>query len=175
MSLRAFSRLLAPLERRLKLLATRAVVRLVDPAAFLQLLQVEALAGELLDGVEYFEPYGFTGHPHPGAEALLLSLGGRRGHTVAVSVADRRYRLTNLAAGEVALYDDLGNQVVFRRNQVEITAVQHLLVTAPTVAITAAVSITGDVTVTGDVIADGISLKTHTHPGDSGGTTGAPQ
>ena len=26
----------------------------------------------------------------------------------------------------------------------------------------------------GDVIADGVSLKTHTHPGDSGGTTGSP-
>ncbi len=26
----------------------------------------------------------------------------------------------------------------------------------------------------GDITADGISLKTHTHPGDSGGTTGAP-
>lgn len=32
------------------------------------------------------------------------------------------------------------------------------------------------VNVTGaDVVADGISLKTHTHPGDSGGTTGPPQ
>lgn len=29
--------------------------------------------------------------------------------------------------------------------------------------------------VSGDVIADGISLKGHVHPGDSGGTTGAPQ
>jgi len=28
--------------------------------------------------------------------------------------------------------------------------------------------------VAGDVIADGVSLKTHTHPGDSGGTTGVP-
>ena len=36
-------------------------------------------------------------------------------------------------------------------------------------------TITGGVKVTGDVVADGISLKHHTHPGDSGGTTGAPQ
>lgn len=39
----------------------------------------------------------------------------------------------------------------------------------------------GDITATGtitgqtDVLADGISGKSHTHPGDSGGTTGAPQ
>lgn len=40
----------------------------------------------------------------------------------------------------------------------------------------ATATITGDISVTGgDVTADSISLKSHTHPGDSGGTTGAPQ
>jgi phage baseplate assembly protein V len=39
----------------------------------------------------------------------------------------------------------------------------------------AAASIQGGVSVTsGDVVADGVSLKTHTHPGDSSGTTGPP-
>lgn len=33
---------------------------------------------------------------------------------------------------------------------------------------------TPTVTVTGDVIASGVSLVHHTHPGDSGGTTGQP-
>lgn len=37
------------------------------------------------------------------------------------------------------------------------------------------VAITGTVTVSEDVIAAGISLVEHKHPGDSGGTTGAPQ
>lgn len=37
-------------------------------------------------------------------------------------------------------------------------------------AVNESISVTG-----GDVTADGISLKTHTHPGDSGGTTGTPQ
>lgn len=33
----------------------------------------------------------------------------------------------------------------------------------------------GTITInTGDVVADGVSLKNHTHPGDSGGTTGPP-
>lgn len=40
----------------------------------------------------------------------------------------------------------------------------------------ATASINGSINVTGgDVTADGISLKQHTHPGDSGGTTGQPQ
>ncbi len=36
------------------------------------------------------------------------------------------------------------------------------------------VSMTGNLRVSGDVIAGGVSLKGHTHPGDSGGTTGSP-
>jgi len=121
MNLRSLSRLLAPLERRIKLLATRAVVRLVDPDQFMQELQVEGLSNELLDGVEHWEAYGLTSRPHPGAEALLLSLGGRRSHAVAVSVADRRYRIKNLSTGEVALYTDEdqdgGHRIHFKRGK----------------------------------------------------------
>lgn len=40
----------------------------------------------------------------------------------------------------------------------------------------ATATITGDINVTGgDVTADGVSLTSHTHPGDSGGTTGGAQ
>ena len=39
---------------------------------------------------------------------------------------------------------------------------------------TGGITVTGDITVDGDVIASGVSLVTHTHPGDSGGTTGSP-
>ncbi|SFC86306.1 Gp138 family membrane-puncturing spike protein [Pragia fontium] len=38
----------------------------------------------------------------------------------------------------------------------------------------ASASISGTVKVAGDVIANGVSLTNHSHPGDSGGTTGAP-
>lgn len=38
-----------------------------------------------------------------------------------------------------------------------------------------AVSVTGTINVSDDVVASGISLKGHTHPGDSGGETGGPK
>lgn len=41
--------------------------------------------------------------------------------------------------------------------------------------VTGNITVTGNVTAGGDVTAGGISLKNHTHPGDSGGTTGKPQ
>lgn len=43
------------------------------------------------------------------------------------------------------------------------------------VSILGNVDIAGTVTVSADVVASGISLVKHKHPGDSGGTTGAPQ
>lgn len=52
---------------------------------------------------------------------------------------------------------------------VEVDPSGSVTITAP-----AGVTINGTVTVTGDVVAGGISLMHHTHPGDSGGTTGAP-
>lgn len=95
-----------PYARRIRLAAARAVVRLVDDAIALQLLQVDLLAGETRDGVERFQEYGFTCHPHAGAEAVAVSLGGNRAHTLIIAVDDRRYRVKNLAAGEVCLYTD---------------------------------------------------------------------
>ncbi len=143
MDARAWNRLTAPLVRRLKLLVTRAVVKLVDPAQFMQELQVEALAGEVLDGVEHFEPYGFTSHPLPGAEVLVLSIGGRRAHSVAGVVADRRHRKTGLAPGEVALHNHLGDYVVIKQDRtIEVFAGTKVKVTAPEVEVVATTKVT---------------------------------
>ncbi|SFV72085.1 Prophage baseplate assembly protein V [Desulfovibrio piger] len=46
---------------------------------------------------------------------------------------------------------------------------------AADMAITGNTTQQGTITASGDVTAEGISTAHHTHPGDSGGTTGAPQ
>ena len=46
---------------------------------------------------------------------------------------------------------------------------------AADMAITGNTTQHGTITASGDVTAEGISTAHHTHPGDSGGTTGAPQ
>ena len=103
---RHFNRLIEPFRRRLLLMVGRAVVLLINDKPKLQELQLGALASETLDGVERFQEYGFTSHPHKDAEAILLALGGMRSHSVVIAVDDRRYRLTELERGEVALYTD---------------------------------------------------------------------
>lgn len=84
-----------------------------------------------------------------------------------------------------------GNVVVTATGNINATADGQINMTAPNITLNGAVMINGPltqgtgsaggaatmqgpVTVTNDVTAGGISLQGHTHPGDSGGTTGAP-
>lgn len=188
--LKVIGKLLAPVERRIKTIITRGVVKLVDPSLMMQELQIKVF-GQVLDKVEHFEPYGFTSHPQENAEALLASLGGRRGHTVAVCVADRNFRLKNTQPGEVALYTDEGDVIHFKRNNIiDIKSASTINAIAPDVNINASskvslttpeCEITGNLTVGGDV-SDATSsmadMRTvyngHTHTGDNGGSTSPP-
>lgn len=114
--MRAVNKLIKPLRSRVEILVGRAVLRAVDDTSALQTMQIEILDGEVLDGVERFQNYGLTSVPFVGAEKIVLSIGGSRSHTLIIVVDDRRYRLTGLAEGEVALYDDQGQVVHVKRN-----------------------------------------------------------
>ena len=103
---RAIGAMIAPLRRRVLLSIGRAVLALVDDTRKLQVMQVQGLARETLDGAERFQQYGMTSHPHPGAECVVLAVGGMRQHLIIIAADDRRYRVTGLAEGEVCLYTD---------------------------------------------------------------------
>ena len=96
----------------------RGVVNLVNPAGAIQSLQMTLTADEVKDGLEHFEPYGYTSNPHPGAEGLTAFIGGDRSHGVVICVSDRRFRMTGLKNGEVALHTDEGDFIHFKRNRV---------------------------------------------------------
>lgn len=117
---RAIGKLTQPLRRRVMLMIGRAVLNLVNDAGGIQLVQLSALADETLGDVPHVFDYGFTANPHPGADAVIASIGGNRNATIAIKIDDRRYRLKGLAEGEVALYDDLGQKVYLKRNGVRI-------------------------------------------------------
>lgn len=112
---------------RVRGMISRAVIGLVNDAAKLQSVQVTLMAGQTPDDVEHFQHYGLTGVPRPGAEGIGLRIGGSTGHTVVICVDDRRYRLTGLQAGEVALYDDLGHKVHLTRGGIVVDGGGHLL------------------------------------------------
>lgn len=109
----------------------RGSVSAYDGKKKMRELQVKLLADEVRDELEQIEPYGFTAEPHADGipEAFTLFFDGERSHGVVISVADRRFRFKELAPGEVAIYDDLGQRVHLTRNHIHIHTPLNLKVT----------------------------------------------
>lgn len=124
---------------------------------------------------ELFQQYGFASRPLPGAEGILLFIGGAD-NAVVIATEDRRYRLT-LEDGETAIYTDEGDKVHLKRNKeihiksgnkVTVEAANEVNVIAPVVNLGTATG--GKLVVTEDLLA---LYNSHTHPYATG-TTGTP-
>lgn len=110
-------------------------------------------ANETISDREYFQHYGFTSIPQPGAEGIAID---ERNHIILIASDDRRYRIA-LKAGEVALYTDEGDYVKLGRNR-EITVAGGTSVQVQTPALIiegmdgdpANVTINGDLTIAGN-------------------------
>jgi len=182
---------------------SRAVLTVVDDAGNMQRVQVSLLEDEVIDGVERFQDYGFTSVPDVGAEATVVFVGADRSHPIVVVADDRRVRKKGLKPGEVAVYHKNGDFIHLKNgNEIEVkTKTFNVNCTTATIAAgteisldTPLVTLTGRQRTTGEksgggastfvgglentggkITSNGISLEHHTHPGDSGGTTGEPQ
>jgi phage baseplate assembly protein V len=173
--------LLEKLANRVKLIASRGVIRLINDTLDLQELQAEFLKGEVKDDTERFQEYGFTSHPHPGCECIGLSLGGDRSHLVVIAADDRRYRIKSLKQGEVAIYTDEGDSITLKRgklievntSKLIVNATSEIQLNSPTVKVSNNLTANNTITGSTDVIGGGKSLKSHRHP-ETGSTTGTP-
>jgi phage baseplate assembly protein V len=149
----------------LKSLLVRGTVIMADAARKIQTLQVRLTAGEIKDGAEHFEPYGYTSNPLSGAEVLTAFLGGDRSHAVVLVASDRRYRFKELAPGEVALYTDEGDKIHFKRGRIiDIETVTLNITASGGVHFdTPLITQTGQIESQGDQIAGGVSQINHPH------------
>ncbi|SNS05475.1 phage baseplate assembly protein V [Humidesulfovibrio mexicanus] len=193
--MRALQKMHEGLRRKMATLVNRAIVQMVADADGLQELQVQALADEVMGRIERMQQYGFTSVPLPGAEAVLLSAAGCRSNAIVVAVDDRRYRLTGLQGGEVALYTDEGDSVVLKRGHLievstetlHVKATTRVLFETPSFAMIApgggatsasiqgSLHATGNIATDADALAGSVSLRGHVHPeNDGGGPTGSP-
>lgn len=142
----------------LKDLANRAAVSAKNGARKLRTLQIQILGGDIRDPIEHFEPYGFTSEPHLGAEAIAVSLGADRDHTLAVVVTDRRFRPTELKDGEVCIFDDLGRKIYLSRDGIRVEGVSSPVTVSTSVAVTVDAPLTkctGNLEVQGNIVAKG--------------------
>ena len=180
----------------------RAVLNVVDDEGNMQRVQISLLEDEVIDDVERFQNYGFTSVPEEGTEATVVFVGADRSHPVVVVADDRRVRKKGLKPGEVAVYHKNGDFIHLKNeNEIEVktktfnvncttatlSASSEITLDTPLVTLTGRQQTTGKKSgggastfvgglenTGGEVISNGVSLEHHTHPGDSGGTTGEP-
>lgn len=170
-SMRDVQKLMAPMMRRLRLIADRAVVTMVTDSLQRQGLQLKVLADETADDVERFQNYGHTSVPPVGSEAIVLGIGGARAGLVAIAVEDKSVRPKDLEAGDNCLYHLEGHRIILRKDglleleakTVIINASEKLTMITPDTEIQGPLHVTGPISSDEDVTAGDISLSGHDH------------
>ena len=109
------TRMLKPLRERVLMLATRVVVSAIDDSKKVQVLQVKGLADEDLADIEHFQNFGFTSHAPKNSEALMISIGGNREHSIVIALENREKRFKDLEEGESVQYFDDKNYFAVRK------------------------------------------------------------
>jgi phage baseplate assembly protein V len=125
---------------------------------------VQMLDGETRSRVELLLPMGMTAVPRAGADVVVLEV-GNRDHLVALLADDATLRVTGLAAGEIGLRDERGQQVTLTPDGVRVTGAlkvtivatgdvsietpANVLVTAPLTTVDGNLTITGTLAVQG--------------------------
>lgn len=111
-----FNRLLAPIRMLLRQMATKGSIDSVDDSGAMQEVKVITGDGEVLDQLERIQPFGLTSVPERDDEVIVLILNGDPAHAIAIQVGASSRRPTGLAEGEVAVWRDSSNKVVFKAN-----------------------------------------------------------
>jgi phage baseplate assembly protein V len=171
--------------------AFRGVLTLVKSAGAVQLVQVDALAGEQLQDAELFQQFGFTSNPPAGVMAIVLPMGGKTAHGIVIATEHTTFRKRNLAPGEAAIYDSLGQCVYLTQAGIVIDGAGLPMTIQNTPSVTANTpqfSVSGNMSVGGNIVAQGdisdhgtktmSGMRTiyngHTHTDPQGGSVGAP-
>ena len=154
-------------------------------------VQVSAFDDDIPPKVMWVEPYGFSYFPPNGGQVYLLFPNGDRSQGFSIVYQHKRYQMM-LSQGEVALHDDQGQSIHLTRSGIVVkgagkpmlfTDTSEITLDAPLVKCTSEVTVGANITATGNINDQGgsysmsgmrASFDAHVHPGDSGGTTGAP-
>jgi phage baseplate assembly protein V len=132
---RAVKKIMAPLERRVRLMVTRGILRVAQNTPGIQTLQIQLGLTEVADRVEYFQHYGFTSGPLPSAEVIALFVGGSRAHGVVMGSRDRKFGVHPIASGEVLIWDHKGQTVWLKEDGIYVVSPTKVDVAAPIVNI----------------------------------------
>ncbi len=102
--LRMVKAAIRPLKTKMSMVVARVVVTAIQDSPALQTVTVNALFGESFDKIQHMQPGGLSHVALPGAEGLMLCLGGSREAPFVFAVSNRALRPTGGAAGETVMY-----------------------------------------------------------------------
>jgi phage gp45-like len=141
-------------EQLIRNLVQRGVVTEVDASQKMQSLGITLKNGHKASKVEHWEQYGVTAHPQAGSEVLVVAANGDYDHLIVMNAANRSVRKKNLTAGEVAVHDDQGQEVVFKRGGIEIRSALGIKLVGP-------ITIEGNITMTGNFNQTGVHVDSN--------------
>lgn len=141
----------------------RGRVTFVDDSGAVQKLQVRFGGMEIIDNLPAPHDFGFTSNPPIGSDVFVSFMGGNRTNGIAVTIGSQAYRMKNLASGEVAIYDSLGQSVHLTQSGIVIQSA------GLPITIHGDIKLHGDLDATGDVTASGVSLVNHLTAGVKAG------
>lgn len=122
---------MAALDRRVRSMIVRGTIKSTDDGKKKQLNDLDLEEGFAPTEVERFQEYGFTSRPKAGAEVIALHPGGNRDHAIVITAGDRRFRLTGMEEGEMAIHDDQGQKVHMKRAGVYVETDKKAVVLSP--------------------------------------------
>lgn len=171
-----FLQLLEPVKNRVRNMVARALIAAATDEEGGIRLEVDLGSGEFRDDLEQVQQYGMSSRPKPGAQAVVLFLGGSRDSGVVVATKGMGPQMSiSLAPGEVALHTEEGDSIVLRNGRVVEIVTETLRIRASTAVQidSPLVAATGEVSdAVGRLSALRTNYNAHTHIGNLGAPTG---
>lgn len=153
---RMFNAAVAPIRRKVNLMVSRIVVSSINDTGNIQLAQLKAFAGEVLDNAERFSEFGFSSNPPVGSEGVVVSVGGNREHPIIIATNHRSSRQKNLAPGETIIFTQDGTKIHLKMGGfIDIETATKVTVTVPDAEFSGNVLIKGNLVVEGTTTSQG--------------------
>ena len=106
-------RLLNPIKSRIRLMIARAVISACKGSS----VDIDLLAGESREDVDFYQQYGFTSKPKGNVKAIALFVGGSRDNGAVVACRGEDSDMdVDLEEGEVAVHSPFGSEIILKKD-----------------------------------------------------------
>lgn len=94
----------------------KALIEAISDGNEIQLVKVSGLDNETQSDLERVQDYGLTSNPPIGSEAVVLYVGGSKGHGIVIKTDSGEFRVQSLESGEVCIYSKFGQKILLDKN-----------------------------------------------------------